>query len=89
LVGLLVAGSGDGYGAPPSVLMMSHIAGHVSVLELRFLILDDRPYWPVVQILADGHEAFVDKLPEWQGFDPADMLRVIQVERRVCSKFSG
>ena len=41
---------------------------------LRFLVLDDRPDWPVVQILADGREAFADQLPGWQGFDPEDML---------------
>lgn len=53
---------------------MSRPAGHVSALQLEFLVLNDRPDWPVVQILVDGHEAFVDQLPGWQGFDPADVL---------------
>jgi hypothetical protein len=53
---------------------MSRPVGHLSALQLRFLVLNDRPDWPVVQILVDGREAFVDQLPGWQGFDPADML---------------
>jgi hypothetical protein len=53
---------------------MSRPAVHVSALELRFLVLDGRRDWPVVQILIDGREAFVDRLPGWQGFDPAKML---------------
>jgi hypothetical protein len=53
---------------------MSRPAGRVSALELRFLVLDDRRDWPVVQILVDGREALVDQLPGWQGFDPVDML---------------
>jgi hypothetical protein len=53
---------------------MSRLSEHVSVIALRFLVLKDRTDWPTVQILADGREAFVDQLPEWQGFDPADML---------------
>ena len=53
---------------------MSRLAGHVSTLQLQFLVLDGQPDWPVVQILVDGREAFVDRLPEWRGFDPADML---------------
>jgi hypothetical protein len=53
---------------------MSRPAGHVSALQLRFLVLNDRTDWPVVQILVDGREAFVDQLPGWLGFDPADML---------------
>ena len=53
---------------------MSRPAGHVSALELRFLVLDDRTDWPVVQVFVDGREAFVDQRPGWQGFDPADML---------------
>jgi hypothetical protein len=52
---------------------MSRPAG-LSTLQLRFLVPSDRPDWPVVQILVDGHEAFVDQLPEWQGFDPEDIL---------------
>jgi hypothetical protein len=46
----------------------------VPVLQLRFLILDGQADWPVVQVLVDGREAFVDGLPGWQGFDPADLL---------------
>lgn len=53
---------------------MSGHAGYVSALQLRFLVLGNRPDWPVVQVLVDGREAFVDELPGWQGFDPADML---------------
>jgi len=46
----------------------------LSTLQLRFPVRSDRPDWPVVQIHVDGHEAFVDQLPEWQGFDPAAIL---------------
>jgi hypothetical protein len=46
----------------------------VSTIRLRFLNLNDRRDWPVVQILVDDREAFVDHLPRWQGFDPADIL---------------
>ena len=53
---------------------MSSHAGHVSVLQLQFLVLGNRADWPVVQVLVDGREAFVDELPGWQGFDPGDML---------------
>jgi len=53
---------------------MGGLFGRVSALGLRFVVLDDRPDWPVVQILADGRDAFADALPGWQGFDPADML---------------
>jgi hypothetical protein len=53
---------------------MSPPVRHVSTLELRFLVLNDRLDWPVVQILVDGREAFTDQLPGWRGFDPADIL---------------
>jgi hypothetical protein len=53
---------------------MNRLSGHVSVLQFRFLILNDRPDWPAVRVLVDGREAFADQLPGWQGFDPADML---------------
>jgi hypothetical protein len=53
---------------------MSLPVRHVSTLELRFLVLNDRLDWPVVQILVDGREAFTERLPGWQGFDPADIL---------------
>jgi hypothetical protein len=53
---------------------MSRPARHVAAFQLRFLVPDGRPDWPVVQILVDGREAFVDRLPGWQGFDPEDML---------------
>lgn len=46
----------------------------VSTLELRFLVLDDRLDWPVVQMLVDGREAFTDRLPGWQGFDPVGIF---------------
>jgi hypothetical protein len=57
--------------APPR---MSLPARYVSTFELRFVVLDTRLDWPVVQILVDGREAFTDQFPGWQGFDPADML---------------
>jgi hypothetical protein len=69
-----MAGPCDGLGAPRSVLLMSGVFGRVSALELRFVVLNDQPDWPVVQILVDGRDAFADQLPGWQGFDPADML---------------
>jgi hypothetical protein len=47
---------------------------HVSTLELRFLVHDNRPDWPAVQMLVDGRDAFTDQLPGWRGFDPADVL---------------
>jgi hypothetical protein len=53
---------------------MSLAARHVSTLELRFMVLNNRLDWPVVQVLVDGREAFTDQLPGWQGFDPADIL---------------
>ena len=42
---------------------MSSRAGHLSELQLRFVVLDGQPEWPAVQILVDGREAFVDQLP--------------------------
>jgi len=53
---------------------MNPAVQHVSTLGLRFLVLNNRLDWPVVQILVDDREAFTDQLPGWQGFDPADML---------------
>lgn len=64
----------DGLGAPRSVLMMTPLARHLSELRLGFFVVNNRSDWPVVQILVDGREAFVDQLPGWQGFDPADIL---------------
>jgi hypothetical protein len=69
-----MAGLCDGLGAPRSVLLMGGLWGRVSALGLRFAVLDDRPDWPVVQILVDGRDSFADALPGWQGFDPAEML---------------
>jgi hypothetical protein len=48
--------------------------GGLSVLSLRFQVFDDRPDWPVVQVLADGDDPFIDVAPGWAGFDPAKML---------------
>ena len=42
-------------------------AALVVALELRFLVLNNRLDWPVVQILVDGREPFTDQLPGWQG----------------------
>jgi hypothetical protein len=53
---------------------MNSAVGHLSTLQLQFLVRDGHPDWPVVQILVDGREAFVDQLPGWHGFDPSDML---------------
>lgn len=46
----------------------------VSVLSLRFQINDDRPDWPVVNVLVDGRDPFAAAAPGWRGFDPADIL---------------
>jgi hypothetical protein len=45
-----------------------------SVLSLQFHALDDRPEWPVVQVLADGRDPFAEAARDWRGFDPATML---------------
>ena len=46
----------------------------LSVLSLQFQVLDDRPGWPVVQVLVDGRDPFAEVAPDWRGFDPAKML---------------
>lgn len=46
----------------------------LSVLSLRFQIIDDRPDWPVVSILVDGQDPFAAAKPGWRGFDPQEIL---------------
>jgi hypothetical protein len=48
--------------------------GGLSVLSLRFEVLDDRPDWPVVSVLVDGRDPFAAVAPGWRGFDPAKLL---------------
>jgi len=48
--------------------------GGLSVLSLRFEVVDDRPDWPVVRILVDGRDPFAAVAPGWR-FDPAKILR--------------
>jgi len=67
----------DGPGAPLSVVTMKHgrpSQGTRSLLTLRFQVLDDRPDWPVVEVLVDGAHPFAGVAPKWRGFDPAKML---------------
>jgi hypothetical protein len=45
-----------------------------SVLSVQFQVLDDRPDWPVVQVLVDGRDLFAKVASDWRGFDPAEML---------------
>jgi hypothetical protein len=46
----------------------------LSALSLRFAVVDDRPDWPVVRVLADGRDPFAAVAPDWRGFDPEKML---------------
>ncbi len=46
----------------------------LSVLSLRFQIIDNRPDWPVVSVLVDGQDPFAAATPGWRGFDPEKML---------------
>jgi hypothetical protein len=46
----------------------------LSVLSLQFQIVDDGPDWPVVRVLADGHDPFTAAVPGWRGFGPEKML---------------
>lgn len=46
----------------------------LSTFELRCVVLDDKPDRPVVHVIVDGREAFVDDLPGWRGFEPGQML---------------
>jgi hypothetical protein len=48
--------------------------GGLSVLSLRFEVVDDRPDWPVVAVLVDGRDPFAAVAPNWRGFDPAKIL---------------
>jgi hypothetical protein len=48
--------------------------GGLSVLSLRFEVVDDRPDWPVVRVLVDGRDPFAAVAPGWRGFDPAEIL---------------
>ena len=46
----------------------------LSVLSLRFEVIDDRPDWPVASVLVDGRDPFTAVAPGWRGFDPAKIL---------------
>lgn len=46
----------------------------LSVLSLRFQIVDNHPDWPVVSVLVDGHDPFAAAASGWRGFDPEKML---------------
>jgi hypothetical protein len=46
----------------------------LSVLSLRFQIVDNRPDWPVVSVLVDGQDPFAAATSGWRGFDPEKML---------------
>jgi hypothetical protein len=46
----------------------------LSVLSLRFQIVDNRPDWPVVSVLVDGQNPFAAATSGWRGFDPEKML---------------
>jgi hypothetical protein len=48
--------------------------GGLSILSLRFEVVDDRPDWPVVSVLVDGRDPFAALAPGWRGFDPAKIL---------------
>ncbi len=48
--------------------------GGLSVLSLRFEVVDDRPDWPAVQVLIDGRDRFAAIAPGWRGFDPAKIV---------------
>lgn len=45
-----------------------------SHLALAYETLNDNPDFPVVKILVDGVEVFVDALPDWAGFGPREIL---------------
>jgi hypothetical protein len=49
-------------------------ADGVSVLSLRFEVLDGRPDWPVLGIRINGESPFEKVAKGWQGFDPARIL---------------
>jgi hypothetical protein len=53
---------------------VSQVAEGLSLLTLRFDVLDDRPDWPVVTILVDSEEPFRSVAAGWRGFDPAQIL---------------
>ncbi|GAA5010612.1 hypothetical protein GCM10023317_47120 [Actinopolymorpha pittospori] len=46
----------------------------LSILSLKFQVFDDRPDWPVVQVLVDGEDPFAEAAPGWRGFDPEKIL---------------
>jgi hypothetical protein len=48
--------------------------GGLSTLSLQFEVVDDRPDWPVVRVLADDQDPFAAVAPGWRGFDPAKIL---------------
>jgi hypothetical protein len=46
----------------------------ISTLSLQFEVVDGRPDWPVVRVLADGRDPFSAVAPGWRGFDPDKIL---------------
>jgi hypothetical protein len=53
---------------------VSRSTGRLSVLTLRFDVLDDGPDWPVVTIVVDGENPFGVVAKDWRGFDPGQIL---------------
>lgn len=70
----------DGPGVPLNAAYMNKASETadrgLSVLSLRPETLDDRPDWPVVEVLVDGQPPFANVAPDWRGFDPGQMLGV-------------
>lgn len=71
-----MVGPDDGPDVPTSVALMrnARATSSVSVLSLRFQVVDDRPDWPVVAVLVDDEDPFARVAPEWRGFDPDTIL---------------
>jgi hypothetical protein len=64
-------------GTPRSAASMNDVSRRdsaLSVLSLRFEVLDDRPDWPVVSILVDSENPFRSEAADWRGFDPREIL---------------
>lgn len=46
----------------------------LATLSLRFKVLDDRPDWPVTEVLINGEDPFVRVAQDWRGFDPPKIV---------------
>jgi len=65
------------HGVPRNAARMNDApktADGVSVLTLRFHVLDGGPDWPVVGVYVNGEGPFEKVAKGWQGFDPAEIL---------------